>query len=59
MINSKTEDKWLQHKVWAIFIFETMCVIALSIAYFSIFYGFDPLTADPDDLCILIQQLKT
>ena len=52
MINRKTEDKWLQHRVRAIFIFVTICVLALTIAYFTIFYGFDPLTAgvDVDDL---------
>jgi hypothetical protein len=42
MINRKTEDKWLQKKVWAIFIFETMFILGLAIAYFATFYGFDP-----------------
>jgi hypothetical protein len=46
MINRKTEDKWLQHRVRAIFIFETMFILALTIAYFATFYGFDPLADD-------------
>jgi len=43
MIKRKTEDKWLQKKVWAIFIFGTMFILALTIAYYSTIYGFDPL----------------
>jgi hypothetical protein len=50
MINSKTEDKLLQHKVRAIFIFVTMCVLVLTITYFAIFYSFDPQAAGVDDL---------
>lgn len=61
MINRKTEDKWLQQKVWAIFIFVTMCILALTIAYFAIFYGFDPIAAvaaSPKGFSPLIEQLE-